>query len=333
MINKIVKNIQASPKKYKYTFIGILLAIIFFLPLILADQRYILFLMCVSGIYIIVNSGLDLCFGYSGQISIGQAAFYAIGAYTSAILSTNYGVPVFLAMLCGGITAAIIGYLLSFSAVKLVHHFLALVTIGFGEIVRLLILNSVDVTGGPDGFIGIPALKLFGITFGTNQSFFYIVFVLTIVFLVLKSSIVNSRVGRAFIAIRENPIASEAFGIKLSRYKAMAFGVGALFAGIGGALYAHLVRFISPETFSLDQSIMFLVMVLIGGMGTFLGPIVGAVLVIIVNEWLQVFGDFQMAIYGVIIIVVLFFLPKGIIGTLKDKSFFLKSKMTRKEGE
>ena len=333
MISKIKEQIEASPKRYKYLAIIIALAIIFCLPLLLSEQRYVLFLMCTFGIYIIVTAGLDLCFGYSGQISIGQAAFYAIGAYTSAILSASCNVPVLLAMLIGGIAAALAGYGLAFSAVKLVHHFLALVTIGFGEIVRLLILNSVNLTGGPDGFIGIPALKIFGIDFGSNLMFFYFIFFLTIVFLILKSSIVNSRVGRAFIAIRENPTASEAFGIKLSKYKAMAFAVGAFFAGIGGALYAHLVKFISPETFSIDQSIMFLVMVLIGGMGTFFGPILGAVLIIIVNEWLQIFGDFQMAIYGIIIIVVLFFMPKGIVGTLKDKAFFSKKRLARKEGE
>lgn len=289
------------------------------LPLCLGDQKYFLLLMCLAGIYIVATSGLDICFGYSGQISLGQAGFYAIGAYVSAMLSIYMKVPVPFAILIGSLAAALVGYLLAFTSVKLVYHFLSLTTIAFGEIVRLLLVNGKAITGGPDGLVGIPPFTVFGISFSSNQMYFYIIWIVMIVFLAGKVSLINSRVGRAFIAIRDNPSASEAFGIKLSKYKATAFAIGAFCAGISGALYAHLVKFINPDSFTGDQSIMFLVMVLIGGLGTFWGPIFGSVLIIALNEVLQTFGDYRMAIYGVIIITVLLFLPKGIIGTLREK--------------
>lgn len=322
-MGKIISMIS-SYKVQKNSLI-IILAIALIFPVAFSSETYMLFLLCMFGIYIIVNSGLDILFGYSGQISLGHAGFYAIGAYVSAFMSIS-GVPVILSMIMGAVAAALVGYLLALPTVKLVHHFLALVTIGFGEIVRLLALNGGAVTGGADGINFIPELKIFGLSIGSYQYYFYFVLAVTIVFLVIKSKLVDSRVGRAFIAIRENPDASEAFGIRLSKYKALAFTISAFYAGFGGALYAHLIRFISPESFSGEQSIMFLVMILVGGMGTFIGPILGGGIIIMLTEFLQRFGNYQMAIYGILIILVLFVLPKGIIGTIKNKYYYYFAK-------
>lgn len=319
MFTKLKDNLR-NPRKKMSTIVGIFLFVILtIIPLGLASQRYLLLLMCLAGIYIIASSGLDLSYGYSGQISLGQAGFYAIGAYTSAMLSLYLKIPVALSIIVGTLAAALVGYLLAFTAVKLVHHFLSLTTIAFGEIVRLLLINGKSITGGPDGLIGVPSLSILGVLFSSNQMYFYIIWICVILVLAGKVSIIDSRVGRAFIAVRDNPVASEAFGIKLSKYKAQAFAMSALCAGLGGALYAHLANFINPDSFTAEVSDMLLVMVLIGGSGTFWGPIVGSVIIIMVNEYLQVFTDYRMAIYGIMIIVVLFFLPKGIIGTLKVK--------------
>ncbi len=330
MFSGIKNNLQNPQKRISTIIILIAGLAITLLPLGLGDQRFILLMMCLVGIYVIVSSGLDLSFGYSGQISLGQAGFYAIGAYGSALLSKYLNIPVPISIVIGALMATLIGYLLAYTAVKLVYHFLSLTTIAFGEIIRLLLVNDRTITGGPDGLIAIPPLEMFGVSFSRNQMYFYIVWLCVILVLVGKASIVNSRVGRAFIAVKDNPAASEAFGIKLSKYKAQAFAIGALCAGLGGALYAHMVKFINPDSFVSDQSVMFLVMVLIGGAGTLWGPVLGSLIIIIINEYLQVFSDYRMAIYGLIIVVVLFFLPKGIVGTIKEKLAYGRRKSGKK---
>jgi len=293
-------------------------AALFFVPSVLADQTYLLLILNTIGIYIIVNSGLDIVYGYSGQISIGQAGFYAIGAYVSAMLSTKLGMPVAVTMIIGALAAAVVGIIIAIPSTKVEHHFLALVTIGFGEIVRLIFHNGGEFTGGPDGITNIASLKLGPLDFNSYESYYYVVLICVIVLLAIKVSLVNSRVGRAFLAIKYNPESSLAFGINVHRYKVMAFAVGAFYAGFGGVLYAHLFRFISPETFTLDQSVLFLTMVLLGGGRSFWGPIAGSVLLLILSEFLQVFEDYQMAVYGVIIMLVLFFMPTGVVGGIKE---------------
>ena len=309
-----------AEKRVQKGILLVFLAAALLYPILFSSETYMLFLLCMFGIYIIVNTGFDLAFGYSGQISLGQAGFYAIGAYATAFMSFA-GVPVVLSLFLSAGISALVGFVLAKPCVKLVHHFLAIVTIGFGEIVRLVVLNGGAITGGPDGLIGIPALSLFGMELRDYGKYFYFVLAMVLLFVLIKSRIVNSRVGRALVAIRDNPEASEAFGLKLSRYKSRAFTLSAFYAGFGGALYAHLVRFISPESFSAEQSNMFLVMILIGGMGTLLGPILGSGIIITVTEFLQRFGNYQMLLYGLMIIFVLFVMPNGIAGTLRNRFY------------
>lgn len=324
-MNRIMTFVANS--KFQRLFALALILITLAYPILFPDQTYMHLIICTLGIYIIVNTGFDILFGYSGQISLGQAGFYAIGAYFSAILS-KAGVPVLLSMLLGASVAALVGYFLAIPCSKLVHHFLAIVTIGFGEIVRLLAQNGpTSLTGGTNGIGGIPTVNLFGFQLTSKASYLYFVVALVILGLVVKKHIIDSRVGRAMIAIKCNPDASEAFGMKLSTYKSMAFTIAAFYAGMGGALYAHLVRFISPESFSADQSSMFLVMILVGGMGTFCGPIIGSAIIIFVTEVLQQFGQYQMLIYGALIIFVLFFMPNGIAGTIRGRYYHLLNKL------
>ena len=298
--------------------VALLLATAATVPLLLADQIYWILLLNLAGIYVIVNSGLDIVYGYSGQISIGQAGFYAIGAYGSALLAARLDVPVILSIPLAALAAALCGALIAVPSVKLVHHFLAMVTIGFGEIVRLLLLNGGELTGGPDGIVSIPKLEIGPMAFDTNRRYFYVILLSVAALLAVKARLVDSRIGRAFVAIRESPRAAAACGIDVQRYKVLAFAIGAFYAGVGGALYAHLIRFVSPETFSLEQSVSFLTMVLLGGAGSLLGPVLGTLIVILLFEYLQAFGQAQMAIYGLMIIGVLFFMPRGLAGVLRD---------------
>jgi len=288
-------------------------------PMVVTNS-YILLIATLIGIYIIVNSGLDIVYGYSGQITLGQAGFYAIGAYTSALLSMHTGLPVILCMICGGLLASFLGMLIAIPSVKLVHHFLAMVTIGFGEIVRLLALNGGELTGAADGIPFIPKLSLFGFTFDTTGRYFYVVLGAVIIMLILKQNLVRSRIGRAFRSVRDNADAAAAFGLNVRRLKVTAFTVEGFYGGLGGALYAHLVGFISPETFTLQQSVLFLTMVLLGGSGNLWGPIIGSVLISIMFEVLQPLGQAQMAIYGAIIMGVMLFMPRGIWGAVSTQA-------------
>lgn len=292
-------------------------------PIVYPEQTYALMLMTFMGIYIIAVSGLDILFGYSGQISLGHAAFYAIGAYTSTILSMSFRIPVFLTILIGASFATIIGIIVAYPASKLVAHFLSLVTIAFGELIYLFIVHSPgDITKGFSGISNIPPLNLFGLKFNTPSRFYFVALFCVVLFLLIKTRIVNSRVGRSFIAIRDNTHAANGMGINVRKYKIMAFGISAFFTGFAGALYAHSVRFISPESFMNDQSVMFLTILLFGGVGSLAGPIIGAIVVSIIREFLQATGNYQMIIYGAFLVAVLLFMPKGIMNWISNAKIF-----------
>lgn len=293
------------------------IVIALFLPLMLGNNAYIMVILCLAGIYIIACSGLDLLFGYSGQISLGHAAFYAIGAYTSGILSTKLGLNVWLCILIAGILSAVYAALIAIPISKLVYMFLSLATIGIGELTYQAIINLPDLTGSFQGVKKIPAITIGSTVFKNAYSFYYIVLAFVIVFLIIKHRIVVSMIGRAFIAIRENSDAANAMGVNVRYYKVMAFAISAFFTGIAGALYAHFVGFISPESFMGDQSVLFLTIVLFGGMGTFIGPVIGSLFIISLNESIQALGSYQMLVYGLFIITVVIFIPDGLAGAYK----------------
>ena len=282
------------------------------LPLIFVSDSYLVLLLCTTGISIIVVSGLDILFGYSGQISLGHAGFYCIGAYTSAILSLKLAWPVFLTIVIGGLLATLVAILLALPAVKLVHHFLALVTISFGQLVHLFVAEARGLTEGYSGINFIPRPRLGGFEFESNTAYYYLVYGVLILLLVAKQRLIGSRAGRAFIAIREDAHAANGMGVNVTKYKTMAFAVSAFYAGIAGALYAHLIGFISPETFVLNQSIIFLTMLLFGGMGNLWGPILGAGGLAVVAEFLQKLESYQMLAYGIFLLLIIVYVPGGI---------------------
>jgi len=306
---------------------GLIIALL--LPLVFRNNSYIVLLLCTSAISIITVAGLDILFGYSGQISLGHAGFYAIGAYTSAILSTKLGIPVWLTILAGGALAAVAAVIIAIPSIKLVHHFLALMTIAFGQLVALFVSNAERLTGGFSGFNFIPRLRIGALEFNTNFKMYYVILLFMLVLLVVKQRIIHSRTGRAFIAIRENTPSADGMGVNIRRYKVMAFGVSALYAGLSGALYAHLIGFISPENFHLNQSIIFLTMLLLGGMANFWGPVVGALVLTIISEYLQALGSYQMLVYGCVLLLVVVFVPGGLTGGLNPLQYFKNIRMKR----
>jgi len=291
--------------------------------IVLNRNRFVLLLLGLIAVYTIAVSGLDVLFGYSGQISLGHAGFWAVGAYASILMSHGrfgfsqwfgFALPPIITIFLAGIVAMAFGVLIAFPASKLVAHFLALLTIAFGELVFLAIISFPNVTNAFLGVTAIPPISLFGFAFNTNYLFFLFALVLTVIFLIVKQRIIHSRVGRALIAIRENPLAANGVGVNLQYYKVMSFAISAFFTGVSGAMYAHLVGFISPETFMFAQSVIFLTMLIFGGAGNLFGPIVGVIIIVIMQEALQAFSTARMLIYGIFLLLTILFLPKGVFG-------------------
>lgn len=317
--NKVIKN----------SILMFLLVIIALLPLLFQERPYILLLFCMVCIYIISVSGLDILFGYSGQVSFGHAAFYGIGAYGSAILSRDYGLSPLLSIIVAMVMSVVIAMLLALPAARLRAHFLSLLTTAFGMIFYLLIGNLEKITGGFPGFINIPKISIGQLVFDDYFKFFYLVFVLAILGLIFKKRIVNSRIGRAFIAIREDSVAANSSGINVSRYKMISFGICAAYAAFGGAMYAHMIGFISPDTFERNRSIVFITMLILGGKGNLWGPVIGAILITFINQYFQFMGIYLELLYGTIVILILMFMPNGIAGSFRTITNNLHRKFSK----
>lgn len=260
------------------------------------------------GIYIIMAVSLNLTCGFLGQLPLGHAGFMAVGAYTSAIFTkaVDFGMPNLefgIALLLGGLMAAVFGVIVGLPALRLRGDYLAIITLGFGEIIRNIILNM-EITGG--------AKNLRGIEKFTNFPWTFVCVVITIFVI---TTLIRSRHGRAIISIRENEIAAAACGVNTTYYKTMAFTVAAFFAGIAGGLYAHYVGVLSANTFGFDKSIEVLVMVVLGGMGSIAGSVISATALTILPELLRVFADWRMVAYSLLLVLVMIFRPKGLMGT------------------
>lgn len=318
--------------KKKILTIVILAAVFAVLSSIAFGETYIALMFCRFCIYTIAVSGLDILFGYTGQISFGHAAFFAIGAYTSAYFAINLGWSPILTILIGAVFSMVIGAVIAIPASKLVKHFLSLLTIAFGQLVYTFANSTRSITGGASGLKDIPNISIFGFAFDSYAKNFVLIFLITVVLILVKSNIVHSRVGRTFMAIRENTQAAYSSGINVRLYKILAFVISACYAGIAGGLYAHLINFISPDTFSSTTSTLFMTILLFGGMASLAGPVIGSITLLCLKEVLQSFSTYQMLVYAVLILIVLFLLPDGISGAFKIAVSKVKTvKLRRKD--
>lgn len=294
-----------------------LIACLLVFPAIIRSPYYISVLVFV-GIYSMITIGLSLLMGYAGQISLGHAAYFAIGAYTSAILTTRYGLSPWLAFLSGLVLAAVIAFLIGLPSLKLKGHYLAMATLGFGEIVYVFLNAAVDLTNGPVGMGEIPQLNLFGFLLDSEIKYYYFTWAIAVSLLILSLNIIHSRVGRALRSIHGDEVAANAMGVNTAKYKVQVFVLSAIFAAIAGSLYAHFVTFVSPTSFDLIVSILLVTMVVIGGMANVWGAILGAALLTIMPEGLRAFKDFDILIYGTILVLIMIFMPKGLLAGLAD---------------
>jgi ABC-type branched-subunit amino acid transport system permease subunit len=279
-------------------------------------NSYTLHVLSLVGVYAIVAMGLNLVFGYTGQISLGHAAYFAVGAYASALITMHLGVPFPVGLAAGVLAAVALGFLVGVPSLKLEGSYLAMATIGFGEIVKMLLVNWEDVTGGPAGISRIPHPDLVVLTISGASLKFYLVLGIVLVTFVLYLNLVRSHYGSRFVAVRDSPRAAAAMGIDVARTKLYAFVFSTAYAGLAGSLYAHLNRYIAPDAFTLGESINFLIIVVVGGMGTLLGPLIGAAIIVYLRETLLAFKDFNMLIYGLLLMALMVFMPRGLVGTV-----------------
>ena len=258
--------------------------------------------LVLIGINIILATSLNLINGFTGQFSIGHAGFMAVGAYVSAVLSVKFELPFLLAILGGAAGAGLLGFLIGLPTLRLKGDYLAIATLGLGEIIRICILN-IQYVGGASGFMGIPRY--------TNFAW---VFALTVVTLFVIKNLINSTHGRACIAIRENEIAAESMGVDTTRYKVMAFTIGAFFAGVAGALFSHYFYIAHPASFTFMKSFDILTIVVLGGLGSLTGSVTAAVLLTFVSAALAGYPEWRMVIYSLMLIILMIYRPQGLFG-------------------
>lgn len=286
---------------------------------LLETNEYRLFVMNRALIHSILASGLVFLTGFAGQISLGQAGFYAIGAYTTAIFTTKFGWPIPLGILGGILLSVCAGLLLSIPSFKLKAFFLSLVTIAFGQIIWLLILNLTNITGGPGGFFGIPFMQ-FGNYMFSSKAYYYLFLILLIVAIIIMYRIKHSYLGRAMFAINDDEIAAESCGINSRRAKIFAFGFSATLAGLAGGLYAHLAGFLTPEPFVFFESSNFVAMAVVGGLRHLSGGVVGGVGLTFLPEMLRLdargWENYYLIVTMLIVILIVVFLPNGIGASL-----------------
>lgn len=310
--------------------IVLLAATLLILPRFLPNQ-YIVQIVNMILIYIILGTGLNILTGYTGQLALGQAAFFGIGAYTAAILNKNFDLQFLPLILISAFVTAIFGVILSVPALKVKGSYLALITIGFGEIVRILMVNWVQLTRGPAGIVGIDAPVIFGFTFDNLSKYYYLILFFVVLGLLYQKILIQSRTGRAFIAIREDDTVAELTGINITVFKVKAFVISAVYCSVAGVLYAMMIRYVSPDSFTGNDSSIILWTVIIGGLGTLAGPVIGAIVMTILPEVLRGIGNMRMVIYGVVLLIVIIKYPSGLTPYLLKLKDFLWSALTGKQ--
>lgn len=293
----------------------VLAAVLFFgtFPLYVKSD-YILRIFIQIGIYVLLTSSLNIVNGYTGLFSLAHAAFFGLGAYGSAVMSTKLGVSFWAGLPVGIFVAGFVAYLIAKPTLRLKGVFLTLVTMGCNMIIMLIFLNWDSVTGGSLGIMGIPMPELFGMKFLRPLPYYYLIIFADILIIVLLDRLMRSRFGLTLKAIREDERAAACSGIHVAHYKTVAFVMSALLAGLAGAFYAHYYRYISPEAFNYTESFIIVTMLAFGGPGNIPGPIVGAMILVGVTEAFRAFSDYRMVFYGTLLILMMVFRPKGLFG-------------------
>lgn len=305
-----------------------LLCLLLALPYLITN-RYDRHILNMILIYIILGMSLNLVFGYTGLLSLGHAAFYGIGAYVSALATTQLGLPFLVSFFLAGLAGAIFGVLVGFPTLKLAGPYFAMATIGFNKIVEMVFMNWDSVTGGPAGISGIPYAEFFGIcVLDSEKSYFYLLAVVMLSLFFIYRNLIVSHAGQTIVAMRNDIVAVQAMGVNTSLLRMSIFTISAVYAAFAGSLYAHMVSYIAPDAFPVLESITLLILVVVGGPGFLRGPFYGAIVIVLANEYLQYLERFNMLIYGLALMVLLILLPSGIAGIIES----VKLKIFKRKG-
>jgi branched-chain amino acid transport system permease protein len=311
-----VIQVQGKEKMFpSRTMIAVLLTILLLLLPAFCGY-YLLHILIFSGINLITVLGLGLLIGFSGQVSLGHAAFYGIGAYASALLTLKWGLSFWLALPLAGLIAGIAGILLAIPSLKVAALYLVMTTIGFSMIVWLMMLQWSGLTNGPNGIIGIPPPAIGGVLLDSPAKYYYLVLAFAAAAFWLMSRIVRSAVGLRLMAIFDQEEAAKAVGVSTTYFRVLAFAISSLFAGVGGSLYAHYVTFIHPDNFNVWVSVVFLVMAVLGGQRSLPGLTASVVILTFATEYFRVFGEYRMIVYGIFLTLCMIYFPEG-IGTIR----------------
>ena len=301
-------------RRINLTTLGIFAAVAVIFPFVFST--YQTSIMTTALMYVVLGLGLNIVVGQAGLLNLGYVAFYAAGAYTYALLYQHFGFGFWVALPLGALAATLLGILLALPVLRLRGDYLAIVTLGFGEITRIILENWNDFSFGPSGISGIPRPGFFGMEMSIHHATIYLYFLMIILCLItifVVNRLQNSRIGRALIALREDEIACQAMGIDKTRIKLTAFALGSTWAGIVGVIFAAKTTFVNPGSFTFLESAMILSIVVLGGMGSITGIIIGALLLILLPEYLRAFSDYRMLLFGIIMVLMMIFRPQGII--------------------
>jgi len=331
------EDIRVLQTNFIKTCIGIF--ILCLIAFVLIAENYFIYLINLAAIATIGSLGLNLLTGFTGQISIGHAGFLAIGAYSSAILTSKCSFPFLIALPVAGAITTVAGLLVGIPSLRLKGLYLAITTFAFGFIVEHVANSWSSLTNGSQGMV-VPPVEIFGVTFDTDRRFFFIVFPITAGAIIIARNLIRSKPGRAWIAIRDQDIAAQAIGISLLWYKLSSFAVSSFYAGIAGALFAHYLMYIGPGHFELLVSVQYLAMIIVGGLGSVLGSIFGAIFMTLLPEILKFlpdllrgsypviverFADINLILYGLIIILFILKEPKGLYGIWNDVKVYWRN--------
>jgi len=279
---------------------------------------YLMNVLVFVGIHTMLAIGLNLLLGYAGQISLGHAGFFGLGAYLSGILTATYSWNPWIAMPLAALFVGGLAFLIGFPILKLRGHYLAMATLGLGIILYIVFNETIDLTGGPSGLSGIPNLAIGTFTFDTDVKNYYLIWVVTLVTVLLTLNLANSRVGRALRAVHDSEVAARVVGVNARLLKVQIFALSAMISSIAGSLYAHTMTFVSPASFGFNFSVELLTMVVIGGLGSIYGSFLGAALLTLLPEFLRAAHDYDIIIYGGLLMAMVMFMPGGLVRGIPD---------------
>lgn len=283
-----------------------------------SPNAYFLNIIGFAGIYILLTTGLNILMGYAGQVSLGHAAFWGLGAYISGVLTAKFGWPPLLALAASVLGTCVVALAVGLPTLRLKGHYLAMATLGVGVIFHSLFVQFAGLTGGPSGLVDVPSFSVGSISIDTTLRNYYFIWAWVAIGLVGALNLSQSRMGRALNAIKGSDVAAECMGVNTYRYKVIIFILSAAYAAVAGSLYVHYINFVAPDTFGFMNSVLLLTMVVVGGIGAFWGPVIGASILALLPEYLRAYEGLDVLLYGAILVAVMMFMPKGLAPLLRN---------------